>query len=157
MFETPDIYTVVSGSAEGTSRLGAFDNAILKAGVGNTNLIRLSSILPPKALFKGKIIYPRGVLVPIAYGSITSDKKGEVIAASVAIGVSEEDGFGVIMEYSAATTASSAEEIVRKMAKDALDHRGINIREIKSASAQHTVLNFGCAFAAVPMWYSRLS
>lgn len=153
---TPDIYTLASGSAEGTSKLGAFDNAILNAGVGNTNLIRLSSILPPRTQFKDKIIYKRGVLVPIAYGFITSDVKGETIAAAVAAAVSVEDGFGVIMEYSAITTAAKAEETVRKMAEDALKHRGIDIKEIKSISSEHIVVNFGCAFAAVPMWYSNV-
>lgn len=156
MFETPDIYTLASGTSEGTSKLGAFDNAILNAGVGNTNLIRLSSILPPRAAFKDKIAYNRGVLVPIAYGSISSDTKGETIAASVAIAVSIEEGFGVIMEYSGATSAKNAEEIVRKMAEDAMKHRNIKIKELKSISSEHTVVNFGCAFAAVPMWYSKL-
>ncbi len=156
MFETPDIYTLVAGTSEGTSKLGAFDNAILKAGVGNTNLIKLSSILPPKAAFKEKIVYPRGVLVPIAYGSISSDKKGKTIAAAVAIAISVEEGFGVIMEYSGEVTADKAEETVRKMAEDAMKHRNIEIKEIKSKSSEHTVENFGCAFAAVPMWYSKL-
>ncbi len=157
MFETPDIYTLAGGTSEGLSKLGAFDNAILNAGVGNTNLIRLSSILPPKASFREKIIYPRGVLVPIAYGYITSDVKGETIAASVAIAVSVEDGFGVIMEYSGVTSARNAEETVRKMAEDAMKHRNIEIKEIKSVSSEHIVANIGCAFAAVPMWYSKLS
>jgi arginine decarboxylase len=156
VFETPDIYTLAAGTSEGTSKLGAFDNAILKAGVGNTNLIKLSSILPPKAVYKEKIVYPRGVLVPIAYGAITSDKKGEKIAAAVAIAVSVEDGFGVIMEFSGVTSAKNAEETVRKMAEDAMKHRNIGIKEIVSKSSEHTVENFGCAFASVPMWYSKL-
>ena len=156
MFETPYIYTLVAGTSEGTSKLGAFDNAILKAGVGNTNLIKLSSILPPKAVFKQKIVYPRGVLVPIAYGSISSDKKGEIIAAAVAIAISVEEGFGVIMEHSGATSAKNAEETVIRMAEDAMKHRNIEIKEIISKSSEHTVENFGCAFAAVPMWYSNL-
>ena len=154
MFDTPDIYTLASGTSEGTSKLGAFDNAILSAGVGNTNLIRLSSILPPRTVFRDKIVYSRGVLVPIAYGYIMSDVKGETIAAAVAAAISVEDGFGVIMEYSAVTTAKNAEETVRKMAEDALKHRNIAIKELKSISSEHTVVNFGCAFAAVPMWYS---
>ncbi len=156
VFETPDIYTLISGTSEGTSKLGAFDNAILNAGVGNTNLIKLSSILPPKASFQNRIVYPRGVLVPIAYGSISSDVKGETIAASVAIAISENDGFGVIMEYSGITSAEKAEKTARKMAEDAMKHRDVKIKELKSLSSEHIVVNFGCAFAAVPMWYLDL-
>src|SRR5262249_17098555 len=36
-----------SGSAEGTTELNAFDNALLAAGIGNINLVKVSSILPP--------------------------------------------------------------------------------------------------------------
>lgn len=157
MFETPDIYTLVSGSAEGTSKLGAFDNAILKAGIGNTNLIKLSSILPPGSSFQDKIVYPKGVLVPVAYGSAVSGSRGEIIAASVAIAISASDGFGVIMEYSGVTSAKDAEERVRVMAEDAMKHRDMKIREIKSISIEHIVsAKYSCAFAAVPMWYSKL-
>jgi arginine decarboxylase len=153
---TPDIYTLVSGESEGLSKLNAFDIAILKAGVGNTNLIKLSSILPPKTRFKEKIIYPKGALIPVAYSYIVSNSKDETIAASVAIGISEEDGFGVIMEYSGICSATYAKSAVSKMAEDALNYRNMKIKEIKALSIEHKVENIGCAFCAVPMWYSHL-
>ncbi|MCL4542351.1 MAG: arginine decarboxylase, pyruvoyl-dependent [Deltaproteobacteria bacterium] len=157
MFETPDIYTLASGLSEGTSKLGAFDIAILKAGIGNTNLIKLSSILPPNSTFTDKIIYPKGVLVPVAYGYAVSNKRGETISASVAIAISKQDGFGVIMEYSGVASAKDAEETVKKMAEDAMNYRNIEIKEIKSIAIEHTVTGgWGCVFAGVPMWYSKL-
>src|SRR3972149_6712404 len=36
-----------AGSAEGATPLNAFDNALLAAGIGNINLIKVSSIVPP--------------------------------------------------------------------------------------------------------------
>ena len=36
-----------AGHAEGGTALNAFDNALLAAGIGNINLIKISSILPP--------------------------------------------------------------------------------------------------------------
>ena len=36
-----------AGRAEGGTPLNAFDNALLAAGIGNINLIKVSSILPP--------------------------------------------------------------------------------------------------------------
>src|SRR5206468_7432297 len=36
-----------AGNAEGSTPLNAFDNALLAAGIGNINLVRISSILPP--------------------------------------------------------------------------------------------------------------
>ncbi|MHB1679065.1 MAG: pyruvoyl-dependent arginine decarboxylase [bacterium] len=155
LLNTPDIYTMVSGVSEGTSKLNAFDIAILNAGVGNTNLIRLSSILPPNTKFASKINYSRGSLVPIAYGSIVSDKKNEIIAASVAIAITEEDGFGVIMEYSGICSADEAKATVSKMAEDAIQYRKMALKEIKSIAIEHKVENIGCAFCGVPMWYSE--
>ncbi|MHB1665829.1 MAG: pyruvoyl-dependent arginine decarboxylase [bacterium] len=155
LLNTPDIYTMVSGDSEGISKLNAFDIAILNAGVGNTNLIKLSSILPPNTKFVSKINYSRGSLVPIAYGSIVSDKKNEIIAASVAIAITEEDGFGVIMEYSGICPADEAKAIVSKMAEDAIKYRKMVLKEIKSVAIEHKVENIGCAFCGVPMWYSE--
>ena len=39
-----------AGNAEGGTSLNAFDNALLAAGIGNINLVRISSILPPDVL-----------------------------------------------------------------------------------------------------------
>ena len=45
---TPTKYFMAHGCAEGMSELNAFDAALMNAGVGNTNLVRMSSILPPR-------------------------------------------------------------------------------------------------------------
>ena len=45
----PTTYFLVSGYAEGPTLLNAFDNALAVAGIGNTNLVKMSSILPPAA------------------------------------------------------------------------------------------------------------
>ena len=37
---------LVSADAEGGTKLNAFDNALLKAGIGNANLVKLSSVVP---------------------------------------------------------------------------------------------------------------
>ncbi len=42
--------TVISGTGEGPTALGAFDAALLAAGVANYNLIPLSSIIPRGAV-----------------------------------------------------------------------------------------------------------
>lgn len=47
MLQTPKKYFVTAGSAEGNNQLNAFDHALLKSGIGNLNLLRVTSILPP--------------------------------------------------------------------------------------------------------------
>ena len=49
---------ITSGKAEGPSKLNAFDNALLDAGIGDVNLIKVSSILPKNTL-SIKTITPR--------------------------------------------------------------------------------------------------
>lgn len=49
---------VTHSVGRGPTKLSAFDDALLSAGVANYNLIRLSSVIPPKS----KIIEHRGVI-----------------------------------------------------------------------------------------------
>ena len=39
------------------------------------------------------------------------------------------------------------------MVEEAFAMRGLELDEVKIAAAEHTVVNIGCAFAAVPLWY----
>ena len=152
MLPTPKKFKIVAGSAEGKTLLNSFDNALLEAGIGNVNLLRVSSILPPAAEYVSDLVLPPGSLVPTAYGYIISEKKGEKIAACVGIGFSE-DTFGVIMEYAAQGTKEQAEARIKQMLINAFETRGLPLVDIKLASSEHVVDEIGCAFAAVPLWY----
>ncbi len=154
MMPTPDVYTLVAAAAEGERELTAFDQALLAAGVGNVNLIRVSSILPPNVEFMKKLEFPPGSLLPIAYGSISSSEPGEVITAAVAVGLGpEDDEFGVIMEFSGSCTKQKAEEEVEQMVTEAFQYRKKSLKEIKVASVEHKVVRCGCVFAGIPLWY----
>lgn len=152
MLPLPKKYFVTAAASEGETRLTAFDGALLKARVGNTNLLRVSSILPPGCEYAPDLIIPPGSLLPIAYGSITSTEPGETISAAVAVGIQAE-GFGVIMEYSGRCSKAIAEAEVIRMVEEAFRIRGLELVEVKTASVEHTVEKIGCAFAAVPLWY----
>ncbi|NPV93391.1 MAG: arginine decarboxylase, pyruvoyl-dependent [Firmicutes bacterium] len=152
MLPTPKKYFVTAGSAEGTSELNAFDNALLQASIGNVNLIKVSSILPPGTEYDPELRIPFGSLVPVAYASIISEHPGDTISAAVAVGVSE-DTFGVIMEFSDHCARGEAEAKVTSMVREAFANRGMELIDIKMASSEITVKNIGCAFAAVPLWY----
>jgi len=152
LLPTPKKFFITAASAEGDSKLTAFDNALLKAKIGNVNLLRVSSILPPGCEHDPDLLIPEGSLVPTAYGSIVSDVPGEVISASVAVGFSENT-FGVIMEYSGKCTAEEARAVITKMVAEAFATRQMNLVDIKVAVTEHKVEKIGCAFAAVPLWY----
>jgi arginine decarboxylase len=148
----PKKYFLTAGSAEGNSELTAFDAALLKARVGNTNLLKVSSILPPGCEHDPDLVVPPGSLLPIAFGCIVSEEPGEKIAAAVAVGI-RENSFGVIMEFSGRCSAEEAKAEVVAMVKEAFRIRELPLDEIKVAATEHVVEKIGCAFAAVPLWY----
>lgn len=154
MLSTPRRYTLVAASAEGEHELTAFDRALLEAGIGNVNLLRVSSILPPGAVYESRLVIPPGSLVPVAYGSLASADKGARIAAAVAVGIGAGAGdFGVIMEFAGHCGRQEAERRVSEMVAEAFGHRGMKPAEIRVAGAEHVVAACGCVLAAAPLWY----
>jgi len=152
MLPTPKKYFLTSGSAEGKTELTAFDGALLQAGIGNINLLKVSSILPPEAEYAPGLKLPFGALVPTAYGTIICEEPGALISAAVAVGTSE-DSFGVIMELSDKCSKQEVERKIEKMVKESFAMRKMNLKEIKISAVEHKVKKIGCCVAAVPLWY----
>ena len=152
MLPTPKKFKIVAAAAEGRQKLNAFDNALLAAGIGNVNLVRISSILPPSAEQDQDLVLPPGSLVPTAYGSIVCDEPGKRIAAAVGIGFSA-DTFGVIMEFSGTCSKAEAEEKIKAMLEEAVESRGMQLVRTEIRAVEHVVRSVGCAFAAVALWY----
>ncbi|HIE09103.1 MAG TPA: pyruvoyl-dependent arginine decarboxylase, partial [Armatimonadetes bacterium] len=89
---------LVVGAAEGGTELNAFDNALLAAGIGDVNLVKVSSIIPPGVELVDQLNpLPRGAFVPVVYASLVSREPGRRIAVAVGVGRAA-DGFGVVME-----------------------------------------------------------
>jgi len=151
----PTRFFLTMGASEGYTPLNAFDGALLASKVGDVNLVKLSSILPPGCKrSREPWALEGGALTPVAYASITSHLPGETIAAAVAVAIPKNhEEPGVIMEYSARGSAQSAEKIVRQMAKEAFIMRGRELKQIVSTSVEHKVLNIGSTFAAVVFGY----
>ena len=150
---TPTKYFMAHGCAEGASELNALDAALLRAGVGNTNLVRVSSILPPGCEEIAPPRLPPGALVPAAYASVTSAAPGEVISAAVAVALSGDEAHcGLIMEHHGHAPGAQVEEEARRMAAAGMAHRGERVRKIQSVAAEHVVQNTGAAFAGVILW-----
>jgi arginine decarboxylase len=153
IFKIPTQYFLVSGASDGYTRLNAFDGALLQAGIGNTNIIKMSSIVPPHCKLVAPIALPPGALVPAAYACITSDVPGEIISAGVAVALPEDENQnGLIMEYSAKGERHKIEEIVHNMAVEAMKLRGWEIKDLKSIAIEYKVKKIGAALAAVVLW-----
>ena len=155
IIKTPTKFFLVSGSSEGFSLLNAFDGALLASGVGDTNLVRMSSILPPgcEEVSPPPVPMPQGALVPVAYASLYSDAPGEVISAAVAIGIPKDGNrAGLIMEYSARAEEGMVVEQVKKMVEKGMELRNRAIKDIMSISATYRVVAIGAVFAGVVLW-----
>jgi arginine decarboxylase len=141
-----------AGHAEGGTALNAFDNALLAAGIGNVNLIKVSSILPPEVPVVELPKLRPGALIPTAYAAMTSEKPGDIVAAAVGYALPDNPAKnGVIMEFHGRTTRAEAEQAITAMLEEALRGRGEIIREMKVVAAEHTVERIGCALAAITL------
>ena len=149
---TPNVLWLTAGSAEGSTELNAFDNALLDAGIGNLNLIKVSSIVPKGARFleTAPTIEP-GSLVPTVYSVMTSDTAGETVCAALGIGIGR-DSHGMIFEYHA-TSREVTERVVGGMVEEGFARRGLPLERLTVRVAEHRVERVGCAVAAVVLWW----
>jgi len=153
IIKTPTHYFLVCGASEGYTPLNAFDGALLRAGIGDINLVKVSSIVPPHCQLISPISLPPGSLVPTAYACITSDVPGEIISSGVAVALPKEPHYpGLIMEYSARGSKKEIEETVRHMALEGMKLRGREIKDLKSVAVEHRVQKVGATLAAVVLW-----
>ena len=141
-----------AGHAEGGTALNAFDNALLAAGIGNINLIKVSSILPPDVPVVDLPKIKPGALVPTAYAAMTSEAPGELVAAAVGYAIPDDPAKnGVIMEFHGVATRDEAEQQIRAMLDEAFRVRGETIAEMRVVAVDHRVERIGCALAAITL------
>lgn len=147
-------YVIRCGVGRSDNYLPSFDKALLEAGVGNYNLVRLSSILPAKCKRVEYIDLPEGSLLPTAYATETSDVCGETVTSVIGVGIpKDENSVGVIMEYSCkgfSARKNIAMHVLEHMIKEAFDIRGWELKEIISdgiearVDGRQTCTTFAC-------------
>lgn len=140
--------SITSGKSEGPTRLNAFDNALLDAGIGDVNLIKVSSIIPAHSRIVELPKFPAGKMVNTVLSYVSSNMKGDLICAVIAVAIADE--LGCVVEHSGINQDPNkvkleAEEMVRHM----MDVRGKEIREIIVKCQSHKVKELGAAVSAV--------
>jgi arginine decarboxylase len=125
----------------------------LTAGIGNLNLIKLSSIVPANVTLleqRPEGLEP-GSLTPTVYTVKMSTTPGDVVAAAVGLGL-RKDGHGMIFENTGGSRAA-VEDTVRRMVREGFAQRGLELDELLVFSSEHKVEHIGCAIAAVVLWW----
>lgn len=152
---------ISKGVGKSKNGLPSFDRALLDAGVGNYNLVRLSSILP--ALHEWvpvnqlPVRIKEGSLLPTAYSTITSDTLGDTIVSTIGVGLPVDcRHVGVIMEYSAKNVSEEeALKTLRSMIKEAFEVRGWALDNMVCESVSAKVEEEGTkytTFACIAEW-----
>ena len=149
----PDILWVTHGEAEGDTKLNAFDNALIAAGIGHWNLVKVTSVAPQAAVLVNEPIQiEAGAVVPAVLTSAQSDRPNELITACVGIGLSTSS-HGMIMEHSGPGTPQQMEAIVQRMIDESFMRRGLELERVILRSVSHTVEHIGASVAAVVLWW----
>lgn len=151
---TPQYYKMVSGRGESKFPLAAFDEALYNAGIGDFNLVKVSSILPANCIYSDEITLKAGSILYAAYATITiSDQEKGQTAVAVAIPENGDEN-GVIFENSLKNCTDNCETIVKYMCQEAMEKRVKKIKEIKKLSQSIVGVDglYISAISAVVMW-----
>lgn len=120
---------IVSGKDEGPTKLNAFDNALSEAGIGDVNLIKVSSMLSGNVEICDLPKLKPGAMVNCVLSKITSNNPGDEITAVVAVAIGEE--LGCVVETSGINKdpnnlIKEAEEMVKYM----MEKRKVEIKDL---------------------------
>ena len=139
---------IVSGKDEGPTRLNAFDNALTDAGIGDVNLIKVSSMLAGNADVQKLPKLKAGAMVNCVLSEITSDNPGDEISAIIAVAIGEE--LGCVVETTGINKPK--DELINKaemMVNYMMEKRGVEIKELIVESSTTTVENIASVVASV--------
>ncbi|WP_407432931.1 pyruvoyl-dependent arginine decarboxylase [Methanobrevibacter sp.] len=139
---------IVSGKDEGPTKLNAFDNALSDAGIGDVNLIKVSSMLAGNTQITDLPELKAGSMVNCVLSEITSDNPGDVITAVIAVAIGEE--LGCVVE----TTGINKKENdlideAKFMVTYMMEKREVEIKQLIVKKATATVENIASVVASV--------
>ena len=139
---------IVSGKDEGPTKLNAFDNALSDAGIGDVNLIKVSSMLSANTEITDLPPLKPGSMVNCVLSEITSDNPGDKITAVVAVAIGDE--LGCVVETKGIN--KKEDELIdeaRFMVTYMMEKREVEIKELIVEKATATVKEIASVVASV--------
>ena len=139
---------IVSGKDEGPTKLNAFDNALSDAGIGDVNLIKVSSMLSANTEITDLPPLKPGSMVNCVLSEITSDNPGDKITAVVAAAIGDE--LGCVVETKGIN--KKEDELIdeaRFMVTYMMEKREVEIKELIVKKATATVKEIASVVASV--------
>lgn len=140
--------SIVSGKAEGPTRLNAFDNALSEAGIGDVNLIKVSSMLEKNTEIIPLPQLKEGAMVNCVLSSITSHKPKDRILACIGVAIGKN--LGCVVETTGINeNAEKIREEAIFMVKYMMEKRNEDIKELIIEEIDHEVKEIGSVVASV--------
>lgn len=139
---------IVSGKDEGPTKLNAFDNALTDAGIGDVNLIKVSSMLAKNTEITELPKLKAGAMVNCVLSEITSDNPGDEITAVIAVAIGEE--LGCVVETTGIN--ENPEDLTneaRKMVEYMMEKRGVKTKDLIIEKSTATVEEIASVVASV--------
>jgi arginine decarboxylase len=139
---------IVTGHDEGPTKLNAFDNALSAAGIGDVNLIKVSSMLASNTEICELPKLKAGSMVNCVLSEVTSDTPGDEIIAVIAVAIGEE--LGCVVETTGIN--KNNDEIINEakdMVKYMMDKRDVEIKELIVKYSTATVENIASVVSSV--------
>lgn len=151
MLEVPTKFFVTSGKAVSrVTDLNAFDKALLNAGMGEQNLVSVSSILPASVKQIPKKKMPRGAIVHCVLAQMRGSE-GETISAGIAYAYRKDKQGGYVAEGHGHMNKKAMREILQWKLEEMAKLRGIELGPIKYKIEELSIPmdHYGVCLAAV--------
>lgn len=153
MLENPTKFVVRSGvGVSKTSIINAVDKAMIDAGVGDVNMIKISSVLPEDIEKTKEIPEDIGAFRPCVISKATGENTR--LAAGISYGFREDDKGGYVMEHNVNSVNLELEKFIEEM-KEKLEQmgedRGISLKDVEYEYSNIEVGKdgYGCAIAVL--------
>lgn len=123
----PRRFFVTSGKAtDGLSQLNAFDLALINAGIGQCNIVCVSSILPPNAKETRRRKIPIGAITYTVLARMDGNE-GETIGAGIAWAWEKNRAYGIVAEAHGYMDHHALKELLNWKISGMADKRGIQV------------------------------
>jgi arginine decarboxylase len=150
LLPVPSRFFVTSGKGiNRTSELNAFDLALLQAGIGEQNLVSVSSVLPTGVRQIDRLPISRGAITHCVLARHAGGE-GEVISAGIAYGFRTDGAGGYVAEGHLHGTQKSLKEFLKWRMEEIAHFRGVELRRIRYRTEELSIPmdHYGVCIAA---------
>ena len=150
LLPVPSRFFVTSGRGiNKTSELNAFDLALLQAGIGEQNLVSVSSVLPTGIRQVDRARISRGAITHCVLAR-HGGGEGEVISAGIAYGFRVDGQGGYVAEGHLHGTQKSLKEFLKWRMEEIAHFRGVELRRVNYRTEELSIPmdHYGVCIAA---------